>query len=67
LFSLNMQLAIVRQLQEEGALDEANQVIDEISSALQEAVQVTRSLSVSLSPLCCTTRVCLRPFAGWPD
>ena len=50
LFSLNMQLAIVRQLQAEGALDEANQVIDEVSAALQEAVQVTRSLSVSLSP-----------------
>lgn len=50
LFSLNMQLAMVRQLQQEGALAEANQVIDEISAALQESVQVTRSLSVSLSP-----------------
>ena len=50
LFSLNLQLAIVRQLQAEGALDQTNQVIDEISAALQAAVQVTRSLSVSLSP-----------------
>jgi two-component system, chemotaxis family, CheB/CheR fusion protein len=50
LFSLNMQLAIVRQLEAEGALDEANQVIDDITAALQEAVEVTRSLSVTLSP-----------------
>jgi two-component system CheB/CheR fusion protein len=50
LFSLNVQLAMLRQMLDANELGNARQVIDEIGGALRESVKVTRSLSVSLSP-----------------
>ncbi|MFN8469126.1 MAG: PAS domain-containing protein [Caldilineaceae bacterium] len=55
LFGVNVQLATLRQLLDEQGLDaqvldDVRRMLDDMSAALREAVQVMRSLSVSLSP-----------------
>jgi two-component system CheB/CheR fusion protein len=50
IFSVNVQLALMRAMLDANETDAARRVIDEIDEALRESVQVMRSLSVSLSP-----------------
>ncbi len=50
LFSVNVQLTMLRGILEENGLDDAGRMIDEMGAALRDTVQVMRSLSVSLSP-----------------
>jgi signal transduction histidine kinase len=50
LFSLNFQLMMLRQLLDSEERDNARHLIDEIVEDLRESVQLTRNLSVDLSP-----------------
>jgi two-component system CheB/CheR fusion protein len=50
LFSLNVQLAMLHQQLDSQALTDARQTIADIGEALGNSIQVTRSLSVNLSP-----------------
>ncbi len=50
LFSLMFQLAVLRQSLDEGQLDPARRAVAEIEDALRKSVQITRELSVDLSP-----------------
>ena len=50
LFSLMFQLAVLRQSLDDGQLDPARRAVGEIEDALRKSVQITRELSVDLSP-----------------
>ncbi len=50
LFSLNFQLAMLRNLLDSDEVEDAKQFIDEIETDLHQSVQVTRNLSIDLSP-----------------
>jgi len=50
LFSMNVQLVMLRSKLERDAVAEGKQIVEEIGAALSESVQMTRNLSVSLSP-----------------
>jgi two-component system, chemotaxis family, CheB/CheR fusion protein len=50
LYSMNFQLTAARQALDQGNLEIARQTLVEVEEALNNAVQITRSLSVDLSP-----------------